>query len=125
MSVALTVVPEPSHARSAAAPPDGAGARRAPAAPAPAAAARPGPLGAGRRAGAERLPGGGGRGTPAVGALPRATLPWAPYHALRQRLREWLLDGADKASPCATQVEVEACFAPLLRWVLGWWRGRD
>src|SRR5436305_55348 len=69
MSVALTVVPEPSHARSAAAPPDGAGARRAPAPPAPAAAARPGPLGAGRRAGAERLPGGGGRGTPAVGAL--------------------------------------------------------
>src|SRR4051795_1425772 len=58
-------------------------------------------------------------------AVVAAVLPWAPYHALRQRLREWLLDGADKASPCATQVEVEACFAPLLRWVLGWWRGRD
>src|SRR4051812_45457801 len=70
MGVALTVVPEPSHARSAAAPLDGAGARRAPAAPAPAAAARPGPSGAGRRAGAERLPGGGGRSTPAVGARP-------------------------------------------------------
>src|SRR3954453_6693426 len=58
-------------------------------------------------------------------AVVAALLPWAPYHALRQRLREWLLDGADKASPCATQLEVEACFAPLLRWVLGWWRGRD
>src|SRR4051812_29669893 len=47
------------------------------------------------------------------------------YHALRQRLREWLLDGTDKASPCAAQVEAEACFAPLLRWALDWWRGRE
>jgi hypothetical protein len=43
--------------------------------------------------------------------------------ALRQYLREWLYDGADKASPCATQVEVHACFAPLLRWVLSHWEG--
>src|SRR3954466_2616579 len=47
------------------------------------------------------------------------------YHALRQRLREWLLDGTDKACPCAAQVEAEACFAPLLRWVLDWWQGRE
>lgn len=58
-------------------------------------------------------------------AVITALLPWAPYHALRQRLREWLLDGADKASPCAMQVEVEACFAPLLRWVLSRWQGRE
>jgi Transposase DDE domain len=58
-------------------------------------------------------------------AVLAALLVHGRYHALRQRLREWLLDGADKASPCAVQVEVEACFAPLLRWVLGWWRGRD
>src|SRR3954468_21968664 len=32
-------------------------------------------------------------------AVLAALLPWAPYHALRQRLREWLLDGADKACP--------------------------
>src|SRR5947208_13464523 len=32
-------------------------------------------------------------------AVLAALLPWAPYHALRQRLREWLLDGADKAGP--------------------------
>src|SRR5881628_738967 len=56
-------------------------------------------------------------------AVLAALLPWAPYHALRQRLREWLLDGADKAVPCAAQVDVERCFAPLLRWVLGWWQG--
>src|SRR3954468_4605441 len=66
---------------------------------------------------------------PAHSACPAAVLaallPWAPYHALRQRLREWLLDGADKAVPCAAQVEVERCFAPLLRWVLAWWQGRE
>src|SRR3954464_5812400 len=58
-------------------------------------------------------------------AVLAALLPWAPYHALRQRLREWLLDGADKACPCAAQVDVERCFAPLLRWVLSWWQGRE
>ena len=58
-------------------------------------------------------------------AVLAALLPWAPYHALRQRLREWLRDGVDEASPCAMQVEIEACFAPLLRWVLAWWRGRE
>src|SRR4051794_35266328 len=57
-------------------------------------------------------------------AVLAALLPWAPYHALRQRLRERLLDGADKACPCAAQVDVERCFAPLLRWVLAWWQGR-
>src|SRR4051794_22608184 len=58
-------------------------------------------------------------------AVLAALLPWAPYHALRQRLREWLLDGADKACPCAAQVDVERCFAPLPRWVLAWWQGRE
>jgi len=32
-------------------------------------------------------------------------------------------DGADKAAPCHTQLDVAACFAPLLGWVLRWWRG--
>src|SRR4051812_23223094 len=57
-------------------------------------------------------------------AVIAALLPWLPYHALRQRLREWLLNGADKTAPCAVQVEAHHCFAPLLRWVLGWWQGR-
>jgi hypothetical protein len=47
------------------------------------------------------------------------------YHALRQRLREWLYDGADRAAPCATEIAIEHCFAPLLRWVLAWWRGGE
>jgi hypothetical protein len=46
-------------------------------------------------------------------------------HALRQRLREWLYDGADKLAPCATQLEVTGCFAPLLYWVLRWWHGTE
>src|ERR687896_376184 len=44
------------------------------------------------------------------------------WHSLRQYLREWLYDGSDKAAPCKSEVEVSLCFAPLLRWVLDWWR---
>jgi len=43
---------------------------------------------------------------------------WMAFNAARQRLREWLYDGADKARPCAQQVPVSACFAPLLAWAL-------
>jgi hypothetical protein len=46
-------------------------------------------------------------------------------HAVRQDLREWLYGGRDKAAPCATEVDPAACFAPLLGWVLAWWRGRE
>jgi hypothetical protein len=56
-------------------------------------------------------------------AVVAALLAHGGYHALRQRLREWLYDGADRAAPCATGLAVEGCFAPLLRWVLVWWRG--
>ena len=31
-------------------------------------------------------------------------------------------DGSDRARPCKTQLDVTLCFAPLLRWVLTWWR---
>jgi hypothetical protein len=44
-------------------------------------------------------------------------------HALRARLREFLCDGTERAAPCGTSLEVEACFAPLLGWVLDWWTG--
>lgn len=47
------------------------------------------------------------------------------WEAVRQYLREWLYDGADKAAPCATQLDVTACFAPLLAWVVRWWRGTE
>lgn len=42
---------------------------------------------------------------------------------LRQRLREWTYDGADRDAPCATTLEVTGCFAPLLAWVMRLWRG--
>lgn len=40
---------------------------------------------------------------------------------LRQRLREWYYGAADKAGQQRRSLEVESCFAPLLRWVLAWW----
>jgi hypothetical protein len=47
---------------------------------------------------------------------------WRRRHALRQQLREVFKDGADQATPTA-DLAVTACFAPLLGWVLRWWRG--
>ena len=44
------------------------------------------------------------------------------WNSLRQYLREWLYDGSDRARPCRTELDVTLCFAPLLKWVLGWWR---
>jgi hypothetical protein len=58
-------------------------------------------------------------------AVVAALLVAGRLHALRQRLREWLRDGPDKAAPCRTEVEVAACFGPLLGWVVRWWRGTD
>lgn len=45
--------------------------------------------------------------------------------AVRQRLREWTYDGADRAAPCATSLTVETCFAPLRAWVVRLWRGES
>lgn len=58
-------------------------------------------------------------------AVVSALLAAGRFHTVRQYLREWLYDGADKAAPCQTQVEVEQCFAPLLGWLLAWWHGRE
>jgi hypothetical protein len=40
---------------------------------------------------------------------------------LRQRLREWYYPAPDKAGKKRRTLEVESCFAPLVRWVLAWW----
>lgn len=45
--------------------------------------------------------------------------------ALRQQLREVFKNGAEHATPRAGDLDVDACFAPLLRWVLAWWRGES
>ena len=57
-----------------------------------------------------------------LGALLTLALGW---HTTRQYLWEWLRDGADRAAPCQVQLEVENCFAPLLRWGLAWWEGTE
>lgn len=58
-------------------------------------------------------------------AVLTALLIWGQFHGLRQRLREWLYDGPDKAAPCHREVAVECCFAPLLGWVLKLWQGHE
>ena len=78
-----------------------------------------------RRALALRVPGTVLARSACQSAVLAAVLPWAPCHALRQRLRERLRDGADKATPRAARVEIEAYFAPLPRRVLARWRGRE
>jgi hypothetical protein len=43
---------------------------------------------------------------------------------VRQRLREWCYDAADKRGAHRQAIEVGFCFAPLLRWIVSWW-GND
>jgi hypothetical protein len=45
--------------------------------------------------------------------------------ALRQRLRESLYDEADKRGVQRQMLEVQTCFAPLLKWIIGWWESGD
>jgi hypothetical protein len=47
------------------------------------------------------------------------------YYTIRQYLREFLRDGAAKRRPCQTELQVSACFVPLLRWLLSLWQGRE
>ena len=47
------------------------------------------------------------------------------FSAARQRLREWLYDGADRSTPSPNQTDVRARFAPLMRWVLSLWKSND
>ena len=51
-------------------------------------------------------------GSACQAAVVAALLPvGAGVHAIRQYLREWLYDGADRAAPCATSVAVRPCFS--------------
>ena len=46
-------------------------------------------------------------------------------NTVRQRLREWCYDAPDKAGKRRQEVEVLACFGPLLAWLLSWWRSGE
>ena len=61
-------------------------------------------------------------GSACQNAVASALSPWGAWNNFRQYLREWLYDGSDRARPCQTELDVSLCFAPLLRWVLSWWR---
>ena len=61
-------------------------------------------------------------GSACQNAVASALSPGGNWNSLRQYLREWLYDGSDRARPCRTELDVALCFAPLLRWVLIWWR---
>jgi hypothetical protein len=47
------------------------------------------------------------------------------YHAVRQRLREFYLEADAKKGEQRCQLDVTLCFAPLLRWLLRDWQGRQ
>lgn len=47
------------------------------------------------------------------------------YHAVRQRLREFYQEAAAKKGNHRRDLAVSTCFAPLLRWVLRDWDGRQ
>ena len=47
------------------------------------------------------------------------------FSAVRQRLREWLYDGADRSTPSPNQIDVRARFAPPMRWALSLWKSND
>jgi Transposase DDE domain len=63
-------------------------------------------------------------------ALPAVSLWWATTSGqsvgtVRQRLREWCYPVERKRGTQRQEVEVEACFAPLLAWIVGSWSGQQ
>ena len=61
-------------------------------------------------------------GSACQNAVASALSPRGAWNNLRQYLREWLYGGGGRARPCKTELDASLCFAPLLRWVLTWWR---
>jgi len=45
-----------------------------------------------------------------------------PEQTVFQRLREWYLDAGQKSGKKRRELEVSACFAPLLTWVIRLWK---
>ncbi len=55
-------------------------------------------------------------------AVATALLFLGSFNSIRQYLREWLYNGQDRANPCRVQLDVSACFVPLLKWLLDLWK---
>jgi hypothetical protein len=45
--------------------------------------------------------------------------------AVRQQLREWCYDAADKRGGQRREIDVTVCFVPLLEWILSGWQSRQ
>lgn len=58
-------------------------------------------------------------------AVLAALAPLGKRETTRQRLRDLLRAGDEKRVPCRCDWEITRCFAPLLCWILSWWRGSD
>ena len=75
-------------------------------------------MGVRNRLGGQRLPECRGRRSLDVGQLEQ---PAAVHSGV---VADFLTNhGSDRARPCRTELDVSLCFAPLLKWVLTWWRG--
>ncbi len=46
-------------------------------------------------------------------------------NTVRQQLREWYYDAADKRGPQRQSLDVTTCFLDLLRWILAWWPAEE
>ncbi len=46
-------------------------------------------------------------------------------NTVRQQVREFCYEARAKRGAKRQELDVRPCFAPLLRWVLGWWQGRQ
>lgn len=58
-------------------------------------------------------------------AVLAALAPLGKRETTRQRLRDLFRAGADTRLPCPCDWDVTLCFAPLLRWLLSWWHGKE
>ena len=48
-----------------------------------------------------------------------------PENTVRERLRQWYLDGGEQKGRKRGQIDVEQSFVPLLNWILSWWSSSE
>ncbi len=48
-----------------------------------------------------------------------------PENTVKERLRQWYLDGGEKPGKKRSQIDVEQSFVPLLSWILSWWSSAE
>ena len=48
-----------------------------------------------------------------------------PENTVKERLRQWYLDGGEKKGKIRTQIDVDQSFVPLLSWILSWWSSEE